>query len=85
MRVRNYSDANNNEINSNSGKLSNRQNFHSSTERKIERLRFQSKQLGWSYSDFVVHLMGVLVVIRHRNRAKLAMGPKRKINRANTP
>jgi hypothetical protein len=79
MRVRNYKNEDSSEINSKAPKLyGNRSKFSTSTERKIESLRFQSKQLGWSYSDFVVRLLEILVVLNHRNRVRAAT--QRKIN-----
>jgi hypothetical protein len=44
--------------------------FNASFERKVERLWFQSRHLGLSYNEFVVHLLEVLVVLRHRDSVK---------------
>ena len=44
-----------------------RSKFNTSAERKIERLRIESNRHGWSYNDFVVRLLEVLVVLNHRN------------------
>jgi len=53
--------------------------YNTSFEKKIERLWFQSKTLGWSYKDFVAHLLEVLVVVRLRERANRAAASKRRI------
>ncbi len=37
-----------------------------SIEKKIENIWLESKELGWSYNDFVAHLLEVLVVLNHR-------------------
>ncbi len=37
-----------------------------SIEKKIENIWLESKELGWSYNDFVSHLLEVLVVLNHR-------------------
>ena len=37
-----------------------------SIEKKIENIWRESKELGWSYNDFVSHLLEVLVVLNHR-------------------
>jgi hypothetical protein len=41
-----------------------------SLERNIERLWFQSRTLGWSYNDFVAHLLEILLILRHRDSVK---------------
>jgi hypothetical protein len=46
--------------------------YNTSFEKKIERLWFQSNNLDWSYSDFVVRLLEVLVVLRYRDSVKRA-------------
>jgi hypothetical protein len=86
MSVRNYKYKNTSEINSKAVQLhlsqektGNRSKFNTSMEKKIERLSFQSKPLGWSYSDFVVHLLEVLVVLRQRDKVKLMTAPKQGI------
>jgi hypothetical protein len=38
-----------------------------SIEKKIENIWLESKELGWSYNEFVSHLLEVLVVINHRS------------------
>jgi hypothetical protein len=38
-----------------------------SIEKKIENIWLESKELGWSYNDFVSHLLEVLVVLNHRS------------------
>jgi hypothetical protein len=87
MRVRNIEQENNSEIAFNAVKshLSTEKagkgaKFNSSMERKIERLWLQSKPLGWNYSDFVVHVLGVLVVLSHRNKVKPIIAPPRSSN-----
>ncbi len=37
-----------------------------SIEKKVENIWLESKELGWSYNDFVSHLLEVLVVLNHR-------------------
>jgi len=37
-----------------------------SIEKKIENIWLESKDLGWSYNDFIAHLLEVLVVLNHR-------------------
>jgi hypothetical protein len=37
-----------------------------SIEKKIENIWLESKELGWSYNDFISHLLEVLVVLNHR-------------------
>ena len=49
-------------------------------EKQIERLWFQSKQLGWNYNDFVVRLLEVLVVLSHRNKVKITAAHKQGID-----
>jgi hypothetical protein len=51
---------------------SSRSKFNASFEKKIEHLWFQSKRLGWSYNDFVLHLLEVLVILQHRDSLKRA-------------
>jgi hypothetical protein len=87
MPAHNYKYENNSEINSKSAQLHlhqektvNRTKFNASVERKIERLWLQSKPLGWNYNDFVVHVLGVLVVLNHRNKVTPAIASERRIN-----
>jgi hypothetical protein len=49
---------------------SSRSKFNASFEKKIENLWFQSRRLGWSYNDFVLHLLEVLVILQHRDSLK---------------
>jgi hypothetical protein len=58
------------------GKTTPMSKFNASFERKVERLWFQSRHLGLSYDEFVVHLLEVLVVLRHRDRVKREAAPK---------
>lgn len=37
-----------------------------SIEKKIENIWLESRDLGWSYNEFVAHLLEVLVVLNHR-------------------
>jgi hypothetical protein len=53
--------------------------FNISFERQIERLWLQSRQLGWSYSDFTIHLLEVLLIRRHRDGLKRAAASKSRI------
>jgi len=78
MRVRSDNCGTVSEINLASTQLSLRQErtasrpeFNASFEKKIERLWFQSKHLGWSYNDFVSHLLEILVVLQRRDKIKL--------------
>jgi hypothetical protein len=87
MRVRNIEQENNSEINFNavqsylstekSGKGA---KFNSSMERRIEALWSRSEELGWSYSDFVVHLLEVLVVLSHRHKVSPMIASQRRTN-----
>ena len=86
MRVRGYEQENNSEINFKEAQLhfsqeksANRSKFTTSMEKKIERVWSQSKPLGWSYNDFVVHLLEVLVILQHRQKVKLMTAPKQGI------
>jgi hypothetical protein len=53
--------------------------FNSSFERKIERLWRQSSDAGWSFNDFAVHLLEVLVILRNRDALKLASAVSQKV------
>ncbi len=46
--------------------------FAITAEKKIERLWRNSKQLGWSYSDFVTHMLEVLIVVKQRDKINLS-------------
>jgi hypothetical protein len=52
---------------------------NASFERKIERLWRQSSDAGWSFNDFAVHLLEVLIILRNRDALKLASAAKPKI------
>ena len=41
--------------------------FRISIEKKIESIWLESEQLGWSYGDFVFHLMEILIVLNYRS------------------
>jgi hypothetical protein len=53
--------------------------FKASFERRIERLWCQSSDLGWSYNDFVGHLLEVLIVLQHRDSSSRAAASKRSV------
>jgi hypothetical protein len=55
-----------------------RPKFNASFEKKIEQLWFESDRLGWSYIDFVIHVLEVLVILRHRESVKRAAAPERR-------
>lgn len=42
--------------------------FNLSLERRIENVWFRAQQIGWSYNDFVIRLMEVLIILHHRNK-----------------
>ena len=44
--------------------------FNSPMEKKLERIQLDSKRLGWSYNDFVVHVLEILTVLHHRNEVR---------------
>ena len=44
--------------------------FNFSMEKKLERIQLDSKRLGWSYNDFVVHVLEILTVLHHRNEVR---------------
>ena len=46
--------------------------FAITAEKKIERLWLNSKRLGWSYSDFVTHMLEVLIVVKQRDKINLS-------------
>jgi hypothetical protein len=52
--------------------------FNASFEKKIEQLWFESDRLGWSYNDFVIHMLEVLVILRHRQSVRRAAAPERR-------
>ena len=86
MRVHVYKQENSSEIYSKETQLhfsqektGNRSKFNTSMEKKIERVWLQSKPLGWSYNDFVVHLLEVLVVLQHRQKEKRVPASKQGI------
>jgi hypothetical protein len=43
---------------------------NNAVERGLERLLSGSERLGWSYDDFVVHVLEVLVILRHRDQVR---------------
>jgi hypothetical protein len=56
-----------------------RPQYNISFERQIERLWAQSRQLGRSYNDFVVHFLEVLLILQRRDSVKLAAPPARRV------
>jgi hypothetical protein len=55
-----------------------RPKFNASFEKKIEQLWFESDRLGWSYNEFITHVLEVLVILRHRRSVKRAAAPERR-------
>jgi hypothetical protein len=47
-----------------------RSKFNASFEKKIEHLFLQSSHIGWSYNDFVVRVLEVLVILQQRESLK---------------
>lgn len=75
MRVRNYKYGDDCELNFKpaqfglpQGKIVKKASLNMRVERKIESLRLQSTRLGWSYDDFVTHLLEVLAVLQQRGK-----------------
>jgi hypothetical protein len=57
--------------------------FHTSMEKKFEALQLGSKLRGWSYDDFVIHVLEVLTVLHHRNKVpSTTQAPDRKSSEA---
>ena len=56
-----------------------RPKFNASSERKIERVWLDANKLGWSYNDFVAHLLEVLVIIQFRDKLKRMPASKLKL------
>jgi hypothetical protein len=46
--------------------------FAITAEKKIERLWLDSNRLGWTYSDFVTHILEVLIVVKQRDKIKVS-------------
>ena len=46
--------------------------FAITAEKKIERLWLDSNRLGWTYNDFVTHMLEVLVVVKQRDKINLS-------------
>jgi hypothetical protein len=53
--------------------------FNASFEGEIEYLWAQSRSRGWSYDDFVAHLLEVLTVVRSRDKIGLSSSPVRQV------
>jgi hypothetical protein len=49
-------------------KTASKYKFNASLEKKIEFLWFQSRRHGWSYNDFVIHLLDILIVLQLRDK-----------------
>ncbi len=47
-----------------------RPKFTASMEKKIEHLWLESQDRGWRYNDFIVVVLEVLAVLRHRNASQ---------------
>ncbi len=84
MLVRDYkrepideSASNNDHVQPNQAYPLTRRKLNPSIEKKIERLRFE--QFGWSYNDFVVQLLEVLVILQHRDKAKRSTASKQRM------
>jgi hypothetical protein len=88
MRVRNIEQEKNSEIAFNAVKsyLSTEKagkgsKFNSTMERRIEALWSRSEKLGWNYSDFVVHLLEVLLILNHRDKVSPMIASEQKLNK----
>jgi hypothetical protein len=51
--------------------------FSTSIERKIESLSRKSETLGWSFTEFCVHVLEVLAVLQHRRQVKRQKASRR--------
>ena len=56
-----------------------------SIEKKIENIWLESKDLGWSYNDFISHLLEVLVVLNHRTFLPKANTNENGLEKRTTP
>jgi hypothetical protein len=54
-----------------SDKGSGSRKFNTSMERRIERIWFEAKRLGWTYNHFVVCLLESLIVLQQREKVRL--------------
>jgi hypothetical protein len=46
-----------------------------SIEKKIEHIWLESEELGWSFNDFVSHLLEILIVLNYRGMKLTAKSP----------
>ena len=46
--------------------------FAITAEKKIERLWLDSNRLGWTYNDFVTHMLEVLIIVGQRDKINLS-------------
>ncbi len=49
--------------------------LRTSIEKKVENIWLESEELGWSFNDFVTHLLEVLVVLNYRGSKLGTKGP----------
>ncbi len=52
--------------------------LRTSIEKKIENIWLESEELGWSYNDFVAHLIEVLIVLNYRGMKFTVKSPNLK-------
>jgi hypothetical protein len=52
------------------GKTLQERKFNTSIERRIEQLSYKSETLGWSFTEFCVHVLEVLAVLQHRKKIR---------------
>jgi hypothetical protein len=52
-----------------------RLDLNTSFEEEIEYIWFQSRLRGWSYDDFMAHLLEILAILRLRDKIKLPPSP----------
>jgi hypothetical protein len=46
--------------------------FAITAEKKIERLWLDSNRLGWTYNDFVTHMLEVLIIVGQRGKVNVS-------------
>ncbi len=56
-----------------------------SIEKKIENVWLEWRELGWTYNEFVAHLLEVLVVLNHRTIAPKLNAEENTSQRVTTP
>jgi hypothetical protein len=52
--------------------------FNLSMEKQVERLWCDAKKDGWVYNDFVVRMLEILMILKHRDELKLMAAAKYK-------